>query len=290
MTHEVTPLAVEVLARVQRVYAAARDPARAVQMAAYMRHQFPFLGIPAPAQRALARQVLATDGAARRPAEADLRDVALGCWALPEREYQYFACDWLRRHAQVCSAGFIEVARRLVVTKPWWDTVDVLAAHLVGPLVARHPQLLSTMDAWSTGDDPAPAEVQGVDRCRPAVPVLHKPVRPSGFLHPKGDRLGATGVRQNGPGCGLCVCAGAPRSPVRSLRARGFEEPRLARPDSSLPPHVRCAAGIPSSSLSGRVCGVRGSALPTWGVSAGVGVVPVTPSTASTVGASEAAT
>jgi 3-methyladenine DNA glycosylase AlkD len=146
MGSEVPPLAAEVLARLQQVYAAARDPQRAEPMTAYMRDQFPFLGIPAPAQRALARQVLTGVG---RPGEADLRAVALGCWALPEREYQYFACDWLRRHARICSAGFIEVAGRLIVTKPWWDTVDVLAAHLVGPLVASHPALLSTMDAWS---------------------------------------------------------------------------------------------------------------------------------------------
>jgi 3-methyladenine DNA glycosylase AlkD len=145
-----TDLAAEVLERLRTVYGAARDPERAAPMAAYMRDQFAFLGIPAPAQRALARQVLA---GLDRPTEADLRAVALGCWELPEREYQYFACGWLRRHARTCSAGFIEVARHLIVTKPWWDTVDALAAHLVGTLVARHPALRSTMDDWSTQED-----------------------------------------------------------------------------------------------------------------------------------------
>jgi len=119
-------------------------------MAAYMRDQFPFLGIPGPTQRTLALEVLA---GLPRPAEEDLREVALGCWALAEREYQYFACGWLRRHARVCSAGFVETARYLIVTKSWWDTVDALAAHLVGPLVARHPALVSTMDSWLTDDD-----------------------------------------------------------------------------------------------------------------------------------------
>ncbi|GAA4683885.1 DNA alkylation repair protein [Phytohabitans rumicis] len=145
-----TPLAAEVTARLTRVYGAARDPDRAAAMAAYMRGQFAFLGIPSPAQRALAREVLA---GLPRPAEDDLRDVARGCWALPEREYQYFACGWLRRHARVCSAGFVPVARDLVTTKPWWDTVDALAAHLVGPLVAAHPALVSTMDEWVEDDD-----------------------------------------------------------------------------------------------------------------------------------------
>jgi 3-methyladenine DNA glycosylase AlkD len=146
----VTDLAAEVLERLRTMYDSARDPERAAPMAAYMRDRFAFLGIPAPAQRALARQVLA---GLDRPTEADLREVALGCWELPEREYQYFACGWLRRHARTCSAGFIEVARQLIVTKPWWDTVDALAAHLVGTLVARHRELLSTMDGWSTAED-----------------------------------------------------------------------------------------------------------------------------------------
>jgi 3-methyladenine DNA glycosylase AlkD len=138
-----------VLLRLQRVYGEARDPQRSASMAAYMRGQFPFLGLNSAAQRTLARTVLAGLG---KPTEADLTAVALGCWALPEREYQYFACTWLRRHARVCSAPFLDIARQLIITKPWWDTVDALAAHLVGPLVARHPELLSTMDAWAADD------------------------------------------------------------------------------------------------------------------------------------------
>ncbi len=37
---------------------------------------------------------------------------------------------------------------RLIRTKSWWDTVDVLAGHVVGPLVARNPGLTATIDAW----------------------------------------------------------------------------------------------------------------------------------------------
>lgn len=144
------PLATEVMGRLTRVYGGAADPARATAMAAYMRDQFPFLGIPAPVQKALSRDVVTGLG---RPTEADLREVARRCWDLPEREYQYFACGWLRRHARECSAGFLPTARFLITTKAWWDTVDALAAHLVGPMVARHPELAETMDAWVVEDD-----------------------------------------------------------------------------------------------------------------------------------------
>jgi 3-methyladenine DNA glycosylase AlkD len=144
------PLATELMGRLTRVYGGAADPARAAVMAAYMRDQFPFLGIPAPAQKALSREVLAGLG---RPTEDDLRAVTHRCWALPEREYQYFACGWLRRHARACSPEFLPTARFLLTTKAWWDTVDALAAHLVGALVARHPELIGTMDEWVVDDD-----------------------------------------------------------------------------------------------------------------------------------------
>jgi 3-methyladenine DNA glycosylase AlkD len=143
-------LATTILGRLVDVFGPAADPDRAARMSAYMRGQFPFLGVPGPLQQSLGRQVLA---GLPRPDEAAVRAVALGCWALPEREYRYFACGYLRRYVQVCSAGLLPVARDLVVTEPWWDTVDTLAAHVVGPLVSRHPALVATMDAWIAGDD-----------------------------------------------------------------------------------------------------------------------------------------
>lgn len=141
-----TELSTTVLARLTTIFAAAADPERSEAMSAYMRSQFPFLGIQSPAQRLLTRDVLA---GLPRPTEDDLRAVAVACWHLPEREYQYFACAWLRRHARICGPGFVTgTAHTLITTKSWWDTVDTLASHTVGPIVARHPGLLSTMDSW----------------------------------------------------------------------------------------------------------------------------------------------
>jgi 3-methyladenine DNA glycosylase AlkD len=145
-----TPLATTVMERLQRVYRAAADPARAVGMRAYMRDQFPFLGLPAPTQAVLNREVLRGVG---RPAEVDLRAIALQCWVLDEREFQYFGQRLLRRHAKVLTSGFLATAHILISTKSWWDTVDELAAHVVGPLVAADPALALTIDAWAQDAD-----------------------------------------------------------------------------------------------------------------------------------------
>lgn len=143
-------LADTVLERLTVAYAGAADPVRAAGMRAYMKDVAPFLGIPTPERRALSRTVLA---GTPRPGEDDLTAVALRCWALPQREYQYFAVDYLRRHIARCSSAFLAVARRLITTRPWWDTVDPLAAHVVGGLVAADPRLTAVMDDWIADDD-----------------------------------------------------------------------------------------------------------------------------------------
>ncbi|MFD7438464.1 DNA alkylation repair protein [Streptomyces sp. NPDC059861] len=143
-------LADTLLPRLTAAYTAAADPARAAPMRAYMKDVAPFLGLTTPVRRALSRTVVEDTP---RPDEADCTAVALRCWQLPEREFHYFAVDYLRRHVSRCSSGFLPVARRLVTTVPWWDTVDLLAAHVVGPLVAADPGLKTDMDAWILDDD-----------------------------------------------------------------------------------------------------------------------------------------
>jgi len=121
------------------------DAERARGMAAYMRDQFEFYGLPSPVQRSLAREVLSKHPLPDEPALAALVD---GCWSRPEREWQYFACDLMARHARTLSSAFLTVAEQAITTKSWWDTVDSLASKTVGGLVRSHPELRTTMDRW----------------------------------------------------------------------------------------------------------------------------------------------
>jgi len=140
-----TPVPPAVLARLDAALRTAADPVRAAAAARYMRDQFPFLGLTAAQVSSLGRAALADLGP---PTEEELAGVALACWERPEREYQYFACGYLRRYASVGSPALLPTVRTLITTKSWWDTVDALAAHTVGALVAAHPALVSTMDEW----------------------------------------------------------------------------------------------------------------------------------------------
>lgn len=143
-------LADTLLERLTGTYPQAGDLPRARAMAAYMKDAAPFLGIPAPLRRRLSGAVTEDTP---RPSEADCAALALRCWELPEREYHYFAVDYLRRYVPRCSSGILPVVRHLLTTTAWWDTVDPLAAHTVGPLVAADPALAAVMDEWSGDED-----------------------------------------------------------------------------------------------------------------------------------------
>jgi 3-methyladenine DNA glycosylase AlkD len=147
----------EVADRVGAALAARADPARAPAMVRYMRGQFPFFGVDAPTQKAAWREVAAT--LPRRLPEPVVVDAAVRLWACPEREHQYLAVTLVNRHAgrparaPDASPDFLATVETLIATRPWWDTVDLLATRAVGDLVRHHPRLRADLDRWLAGDD-----------------------------------------------------------------------------------------------------------------------------------------
>ena len=144
----VTRPAADLIERLARTYRAAADPARAAPMVAYMRNQFAFLGLSRPVRSKLDRTVFS--GHQLTPAEA--LDLAEWCWEQDQREFQYAACDALRKVARKLPAAALLDIRQLIQHRSWWDTVDTLAANVVGPMVLAHPELSDAMDEWI--DDP----------------------------------------------------------------------------------------------------------------------------------------
>jgi 3-methyladenine DNA glycosylase AlkD len=126
------------------------DPTRAAAMAAYMQGRFPFLGVPAPVRRRAAAGFVR----AGRAADAgDLLAAADALWVVPERELQYVGTDLLRRFVDRLGGDDLPRVERLIRARAWWDTVDALAAHVVGPIVAREPDLVDVMDRWVDDGD-----------------------------------------------------------------------------------------------------------------------------------------
>lgn len=122
MDHQNSPRARTLLQALDTGLAARADPARAARMRAYQRDQFDFLGVPAPARRAVVK------ACGSEPLDwPELLALAEALWDAPQREYQYAAIDLLdlqrRRLPPEALPALLALARR----KPWWETVDGLA-------------------------------------------------------------------------------------------------------------------------------------------------------------------
>ena len=128
-------------------FKAAANPDKAVPMRAYMRHQFPFLGIPSPERKKLSRHFLKS--ITKEPVKWDF---IFRCWQAPEREFQYLAKDYLSKLSSTLTTADIPNLRQLVVTKSWWDTVDGLDA-VIGDIALRHPGVNEILLTWSLDDN-----------------------------------------------------------------------------------------------------------------------------------------
>lgn len=114
------------------------DPSQAAPMKKYMRGQFEYLGIKTPQNKTLMKEFISKHGL---PPIEDLDAILRDLWALPEREFQYVGLGLLDKLEKKLPAKFIKPIEYLIITKPWWDTVDVIATHTVGTHFRRFPNV-----------------------------------------------------------------------------------------------------------------------------------------------------
>lgn len=111
------------------------DAERAPAMRAYMREQFPFLGIATPARRNTLKPLL---NSLKGAPAGELLDLASELWALPEREYQYAAIDLLASHWKQLDMADLPALQAMVLRKSWWDSVDGMAGVIGDVLRFEH--------------------------------------------------------------------------------------------------------------------------------------------------------
>jgi len=133
--------------------AALKDEEQAAAMSAYMRGLFPFLGVPSPMRKQVVRRY---NKAAKSLDRSELRSELDALWDQNEREYQYAAIDLYIARKSEMQKEDEDLITHMIKTKQWWDTVDLLATHLVGELWKNYPDIknersqewLSSEDIW----------------------------------------------------------------------------------------------------------------------------------------------
>ena len=113
---------------------------------AYMKEIAPFIGITAPDRRRLTKEAWKS---LRAPTSDELGKAALALMQLPEREYHYAAYDLIETWIDTTDDYFLaEHVERLLITTPWWDTVDGLVNAAVSPLCYRY-DATEIINDWS---------------------------------------------------------------------------------------------------------------------------------------------
>jgi 3-methyladenine DNA glycosylase AlkD len=128
----------------------AADPDNAPRMQAYMKSSMPYHGVTLPRVREICRDVF--ERVEFRNAAAWSRAVR-AIWrqaAFREERYGAIALSGHKAAAAFQTLDALPLYEEMIVTGAWWDYVDDIAEHRVGPIVLADPASMKpAMRTWS---------------------------------------------------------------------------------------------------------------------------------------------
>jgi 3-methyladenine DNA glycosylase AlkD len=142
------------LAKLRNALQRAGDPVKARAMQAYMKSAMPYHGVPTPLLRQTCK---ATFAILQFATASHWQAQILGMWRdaqFREERYAslYLAGDERWRPFQTLSA--MKMYEEMIVTGAWWDYVDEIASHRVGPLLRDYPApMRRKMLSWSKSNN-----------------------------------------------------------------------------------------------------------------------------------------
>lgn len=127
------------------------NASKVVEMKRYMKGRFDFYGVQRDERDTIVRKHLEEFGL---PGNETHDLVIRRLWNADQRELQYIALEILYRTQKAAPAERITLYEELVVTRSWWDTVDMIAQKLIGPHLKSNTDLISErVESWRRADD-----------------------------------------------------------------------------------------------------------------------------------------
>jgi 3-methyladenine DNA glycosylase AlkD len=94
-----------------------------------MKNHFDFYGLTSPERRKLQAPFFIKE---YLPEKEEAFNIIQELWEKPQRELHYFAQEFAFKYQKQVAITDIELYEYLIKTNSWWDTVDYIAANLVG--------------------------------------------------------------------------------------------------------------------------------------------------------------
>ncbi len=119
-------------------------------MQAYMKSAMPYHGVPAPLLRQTCK---AAFGDLSFTDASHWQEFVLHLWRRARFREERYAAMYVAGHRSALAfqnPSAMKVYEELIVTGAWWDYVDDIASHRVGPILRDHPgRMRRKMLAWS---------------------------------------------------------------------------------------------------------------------------------------------
>ncbi len=125
-----------------------KDDKKAYEMSAYMKNQFEFLGIPAKPRREIQNKIFES---VSKEENIDFKFVDK-CYKNKYREFQYAAVGYLNFKKEYLNISHIEILKKYILTKSWWDTIDGLD-RIVGSIALKDEKVNEILLDWSLDEN-----------------------------------------------------------------------------------------------------------------------------------------
>ena len=116
-----------------------------------MKNKFEFFGINSPLRREFSKEFLRKENL---PSIENIEEIVKDLWNKPQREFQYFAMELLSKYSEQLQNNDYQLFEFMITTKSWWDTVDYIAANLIGTHFKLYPELKEPISIkWINSDN-----------------------------------------------------------------------------------------------------------------------------------------
>ena len=127
------------------------DKTAAAAMSKYMRNKFEFFGLKNELRKEIQKAFLAEN---ILPEGNDLKAFVEALWALPQREMHYMAMEILEKPLKKADDSWMPLLEKLISENSWWDSVDTVAAKLIGAYLKKYPDFNVTYpEKWINSDN-----------------------------------------------------------------------------------------------------------------------------------------
>lgn len=141
----------EYIENLTRAFENQRKESIAQQQKAYLKGQFEFYGLKTPLRREIQKPFLQRE---YLPSKAEALKITMELWQKPEREFHYFGQELMMKYKNKLEVDDLKFIEYMITHNSWWDTVDMIASHLVGAYFKKFPEKKhELMLKWSTSDN-----------------------------------------------------------------------------------------------------------------------------------------